>query len=87
MLEGNPPDAGQLAQIQRRHAIPSEGLRTLLKHASVDPHHAEDLRELIDALSLRNEELSLITLSAWHTIEMVCEGFAALLDGHRTPGE
>lgn len=87
VLEGNPPDAGQLAGIQRRHGIPREGLRTLLKHATVDPHHAADLCEFIDALPLRKEELSLITLSAWHTIEKVCEGFRVLLDGHRMQGE
>lgn len=86
VLEGNPPDAGQLAEIQWRYGIPSEGLRTLLKHASVDPHHAADLRDLIDALPLRKQDLSLITMSAWHTIEKVCEGFSVLLDAHRVPG-
>jgi hypothetical protein len=87
VLEGNPPDAGQLAEIQRRHGIPREGLRTLLKHASVDPQHAADLRDLTDALPLRQQDLSLITMSAWHTIEKVCEGCSALLDAPRMPGE
>ena len=87
VLEGNPPDAGQLTEIQRRHGLPSEGLRTLLKHASVDPHHAADLCDLIDTLPLGKQDLSLIAMSAWHTIEKVCEGFSVLLEDHRTPGE
>lgn len=71
VLEGNPPKVDELHDIQRRTGLPPEGFRTLIKHAHLDPHHRDDLNDLIDRLPLTGEHHALLALSAFHTIEQV----------------
>lgn len=79
VLEGNPPKVDELEEIQRRTGLPEEGFRTLIKHAHLDPHHRDDLNDLIDRLPLTAEHHALLALSAFHTIEQVSRALREVL--------
>lgn len=82
VLEGNPPSASQLKRIQARTGAPRDAFRTLLKHAELDPHHREELRQTIDAMPLAEEQAALLAISAFHTIEQVSGAFEEILAAH-----
>lgn len=79
VLEGNPPNLGMLESIQRTTGLPREAFRTLIKHAHLDPHHRDDLNAHIDRLPLTDEQSHLLTLSAFHTVELVTRAFEEIL--------
>lgn len=83
VLEGNPPKVEELEAIRRRTGHPAEAFRTLIKHAEIDPHHRDDLNELIDALPLEPRHHTLIAISAFHTIEQVSLAFEEVLAAQR----
>ena len=55
--------------------MPRSGLRTLYKHAELDPGHRDDLDALVDALPLSAAQEDLMGLSAL----TVCEQLAGIL--------
>jgi pyrroloquinoline quinone (PQQ) biosynthesis protein C len=71
VLEGYPPSAVHLREVQAEHHLPPETFRTLLKHGDLDPDHREDLHEQLDQLPLSEELSSLVTMSAFHTMDAV----------------
>jgi Iron-containing redox enzyme len=79
VLEGSPPSAEQLREIQERTGLPSEAFRCLLKHADEDPHHIAELNALLDRLPLEPCHTSLIAMSAFQTIETLARMFEDLL--------
>lgn len=79
VLEGNPPSVEQIEGYQRRTGLPKEAFRTLIKHAHLDPHHRDDLNAEIDRLPLTPELSTLLTLSCYHTIELVTRAFEEIL--------
>jgi hypothetical protein len=83
VLEGNPPVVEQLEVVQRSTGLPREAFRTLIKHAQLDPHHRDDLNDLIDRLPLTAEHHQLLALSAFHTIEQVSLVLQEVLDARR----
>jgi pyrroloquinoline quinone (PQQ) biosynthesis protein C len=83
VLEGNPPSAKELRKIRSQHGLPEEGFRTMMKHAQLDPHHRDELYAQIDELSLNDSHASLLTLSAFHTIDQLSQAFQEILDSHR----
>jgi pyrroloquinoline quinone (PQQ) biosynthesis protein C len=83
VLEGNPPSAKELKNITTQHGLPEEGFRTMFKHAQLDPHHRNELYEQIDELPLNDDQASLLTLSAFHTIDQLSQAFQEILDSHR----
>jgi pyrroloquinoline quinone (PQQ) biosynthesis protein C len=83
VLEGNPPVVEQLESVQRSTGLPREAFRTLIKHAHLDPHHRDDLNDLIDRLPLTAEHHQLLALSAFHTIEQVSLVLQEVLDSRR----
>lgn len=72
VLEGSPPEAEALDAVAARTGIPREGLRTLYKHAQLDPHHRDDLDALIDRLPLTAAQSELMGLSALTVVEQLC---------------
>ena len=64
VLEGSPPDVGVLEQVARRTRLPAAALRTLHKHAVLDPHHRDDLDALLDDLPLTPDHAAILGLSA-----------------------
>jgi Iron-containing redox enzyme len=85
VLEGYPPSAAHLHAIQAEHRVPPETFRTLLKHAQLDSRHRDDLNEQLDQLPLSEEMSSLISMSAFHTMDAVGGALEAILDSHRRP--
>jgi hypothetical protein len=50
--EGHPPTPETLRHLQVRSATPPEAWRTYFFHAEEDPHHLDDLREVLDQVPL-----------------------------------
>jgi hypothetical protein len=71
VLEGDPPQKETLNRVMRERGIPQEALRTLLKHAELDPHHSSDLDRVLDDLPLEHDHLELLGISSLHTIEQL----------------
>lgn len=82
VLEGTPPTAAHLRDIQERTGFRPEAFRCLLEHADQDPHHIAELNELLDTLPLRPYHSSLIAMSAFQTIEMLARLFEDLLEAN-----
>jgi hypothetical protein len=64
VLEGSPPETDMLDDVVRRTGIPREALRTLYKHALLDPHHRDDLDAVLDDLPLDPEHSEILGISA-----------------------
>jgi hypothetical protein len=71
VLEGSPPEEHQLDRVAGRTGIPPAALRTLYKHAQLDPHHRDDLDELIDRLPLTPAHAEILGLSAVHVVQQL----------------
>ena len=80
VLEGKPVTAADLDEFSKRTRIPKEGLRTLYKHAQLDPHHRDDLDRVLDTLPLAPDHATLLGLSAITVVEQLAGVFDALLN-------
>lgn len=82
VLEGNPSSLKQLDEIRTNNGLPEEGLRTMVKHGRLDPHHRDEMYAQIDALPLTESLAELVALSAFHTIEHVSQALREILDAY-----
>jgi Iron-containing redox enzyme len=82
VLEGNPTSLKELDGIRKKHGLPAEGLRTMVKHARLDPHHRDEIYAQLDDLPLTESQSELVALSAFHTIEHISEALQEILDSH-----
>jgi hypothetical protein len=71
VLEGSPLTEPDLAGLAARTGIPRPLLRTLDKHAMLDPHHRDDLDALLDSLPLGPGHEALMGLSALTVVEQL----------------
>ena len=69
VLEGQPPSLEHIDRLQERSGLPDAAFRTYRYHASVDPHHKDDLDALLDSLPLTRREIGWIGVSAIQTLE------------------
>jgi Iron-containing redox enzyme len=83
VLEGNPSSLKQLREIRTKNGLPQEGLRTMVKHARLDPHHRDEMYAQIDALPLTQNLSELVAHSAFHTIEHISQALQEILDSRR----
>ncbi len=77
VLEGNPIAAEYLDEVLAGTTIPREAVRTLYKHAEIDPHHRDDLNRLLDGLPLEpyhQEFLGISALDVIHRLSIIVEG-------------
>jgi pyrroloquinoline quinone (PQQ) biosynthesis protein C len=79
VLEGSPPEVETLDAVVAESGIPKEALRTLYKHAELDPYHKDDLDEALDALPLEPEHSTLLGVSALTTIDLLYKTLERLL--------
>lgn len=79
VIEGNPPLAEHLDEIQLQSGFPAEALRCLHRHAADDIEHLKELRATIVELPLKAPDESLIAMSAFATVEGLCRIFDELL--------
>lgn len=82
VLEGNPPVVEELEKSRAITGLPEETFSTLIRHAHLDPHHRDDLNDLIDRLPLTPRHHELLALSSFHTIEKVSLVLEQILDAH-----
>lgn len=80
VLEGKPPVIEELEASRRIAGLPKATFSTLIRHAHLDPHHRDDLNDLIDRLPLTPRHHELLALSAFHTIEQVSLVLEQILD-------
>ncbi len=78
VIEGHPPSEQFLVDTMNRTGIPSEGFRTYLKHARLDPHHSREMDEALDAMPLTAEHTALIGVVAFHTMHSLAALFEEL---------
>jgi hypothetical protein len=83
VLEGNPSSVKQLGNIRAKHGLPAKGMRTMVKHARLDPYHRDEMYEQLDELPLTEKLSALVALSAFHTIEHITQALQEILDAHR----
>ncbi|HET8625510.1 MAG TPA: iron-containing redox enzyme family protein [Gemmatimonadales bacterium] len=86
VLEGSPPEVEMLDRVAERTGLPPAALRTLYKHAQLDPHHRDDLDELLDSLPLTPEHSALLGISALTTVDQL-GGILERLVGAAVPAE
>lgn len=72
-LEGNPPRKELIEQLQKITEYPDTAFRTLLKHSDLDPHHRDELDELLDALPLTVKHEQWITSNALYSVYKLSE--------------
>jgi Iron-containing redox enzyme len=81
VLEGMPPTVEMLDGIAANARIPKRGLRTLYKHAQLDPHHRDDLNDVLDGLPLQRWHSTLLGVSAVTVVGQLSAILERLVDG------
>ena len=76
MLEFNAPTPDTIAEMQRRTGLPDTVFRSHVLHAELDPHHQAELFQLVDDLSLSDNQVRLVKESAIHTGRMLADCLA-----------
>ena len=71
VLEGSPLSVRDVDGLAERAGVPPAHLRTLYKHAALDPHHRDDLDAVVDGLPLAPAHEALMGLSAVTVIDQL----------------
>jgi hypothetical protein len=71
VLEGSPPDEGQLMKVVERTKLPAAAFSTLIRHARLDPYHRDELDRVIDALPLTQRQIDAIGTNAARTVALL----------------
>jgi heme oxygenase-like protein len=85
VLEGSPPEVETLDAVAGRTGLPRAALRTLYKHAQLDPHHRDDLDDVLDTLPLAPAHEAMLGLSALHVVDRLADILARLLAADAPP--
>ncbi|MBY2998407.1 iron-containing redox enzyme family protein [Rhizobium leguminosarum] len=83
VMEGYPPTVDRIDHFAETSGLPREALRTVRKHAHLDPHHRDDLDRELDFLPLTRDHEALIGLSAMNTISAVSDALSEVADRFR----
>jgi hypothetical protein len=79
VLEGQPPDERRVQGAVELTGFPREAFRTFFKHGQLDPHHRDELDELLDRLPLSAEQSTLISISAMTSASLLDRAFEEVL--------
>jgi hypothetical protein len=80
MFEGYPPARQDIDQMQAATGYGPEAFRTHLFHADLDPHHGDDVDDLLDSLPLTEQQRTLIGLNAIASVQLITQAQQELLD-------
>jgi pyrroloquinoline quinone (PQQ) biosynthesis protein C len=80
LLEGYPPVASEIEQLQRRTGFGPDAFRTLSLHGELDPHHGEELDEVLDSLPLTEQQRTALGLSAISSVQHMTEAVEEVLE-------
>jgi hypothetical protein len=81
LLEGWPPTPAIVDELRRRTGFGPAAFRTLLAHADLDPHHGQELDEVLDGLPLSPAQRELLGVSALTSAARLAEALDELLAG------
>lgn len=79
VIEGNPPLAEHLNEIQLQTGYPPDAFRCLHLHAADDIEHLNELRSTISGLPLSDSDAALISTSAFATLQGLMSIFDDLI--------
>lgn len=79
LLEGYPPSMELIERLIRATGYPREAFRTMIGHAELDPHHRDELNDLLDSLSLTEEQSTALGLNALYTVDAFTRAIDELL--------
>src|SRR5262249_5851607 len=80
MFECYPTARQDIERAQAAAGYGPEAFRTLLLHADLDPHHGDDLDDLLDSLPLTEQQRTLMGLSAMSSVQLISQAREELLD-------
>jgi hypothetical protein len=80
LLEGYPPTSEAVAGLIERTGYPREAFRCLIAHAELDPHHRDELDEVLDRLPLTPEQATVMGLSAMQSVHLAVHALGELLE-------
>jgi hypothetical protein len=80
VLEGFPPTFELIDELAARTGYPAAAFHTLRHRSAVDPHHADDLWQLLDHLSLEPCHVAVVGTAALHTMDLFITAQDELLD-------
>jgi hypothetical protein len=83
VLEGTPPTLYQVEQAVERTHLSLDAFSNMTKHARLDPRHRDELNDALDQLPLTAEHASLVSVSAFHTIDLLSRVVEELLRRHQ----
>ncbi len=78
VLEGSPPLEETLDKLVER-GIPKDALRCIYKHAILDPHHRDDLNDVLDVLPLEPRHAAILGVSSLHVVSKLSDVIEGLL--------
>lgn len=73
LLEGNPPTMNLIDRLQKLTGYPNTAFRTMVKHSNLDPHHRDELNELLEKLPLEKQHEEWITYNALYSANKLLE--------------
>lgn len=76
LLEGYPPSPALVEELIARTGHSRAAFRTMIAHAELDPHHRDELDQMLDSLPLTREQSIVLGLSAMASTH----GLACVLD-------
>lgn len=80
LLEGYPPTPEMIEELIARTDYDREAFRTLIAHAELDPHHRDELDEVLESLPLTPEQSSVLGLSAISSTHMLARAIDEIVD-------
>jgi len=81
VAEGYPAAPSQIEDLIERTGYPRPSFRMLAEHAELDPHHRDELDQLIDSLPLTADLETLLGLSAMSTVGSLARCVEEVVDG------
>ena len=85
LLEGYPPVASEIQELQRRTGYEPAAFRTLSLHADLDPQHGGELDDVLDALPLTERQRTALGLSGISSVQYMTGAVAEIVEKARPP--
>lgn len=79
LLEGNPPTPALIETLVERTGFDRRAFRTLIAHGELDPHHREELDQMLDRLPLSPEQSMVVGLSGMFSTQMLSAAINEIL--------
>ncbi|MDQ3932608.1 MAG: iron-containing redox enzyme family protein [Actinomycetota bacterium] len=85
LLEGYPPHRHEIEYLMARTGSSPRAFRTLLAHADLDPHHRDELNDMLNALPLTAEQRSVLGLSAMNSVRLLARCIEEVIERDVAP--